>query len=76
MIRITVDTVDTNENNVKVRVTMEMNSKGAAAVEEFKTLNSEFPTIRNTLLKKFPLYVQAEILTDMLEEFTERDKDE
>lgn len=58
-------TVDTKEN--KIKISCEMNAKGQIAVEEFKVLNREFYNIRSDLLKKFPLYVQAELLSDMLE---------
>ena len=67
-------TINSEENGIKI--TTEMKSKGSDAIEEFKTLNHEFPSIRENILKRFPLYVQAMILSDILEESTERGKGE
>lgn len=64
MIKITVDT---EENNIKVTCEVRC-SKCNDAVEEFKVLNKNFPSILAELLKKFPLYVQAKLLTEMLED--------
>lgn len=70
MIRITINTEED-----KIKVTAEVNSNGKDAIDEFKILNKEFPNIRATILKRFPLFIQARILTDMLE-IIEEDKEE
>ncbi len=71
MIQIIVNT----EGN-EVKLTCKMAAKGRDAIDEFKMLNCKFNEIRGDLLKKFPLYVQAEILTDMLKELNEGNNEE
>lgn len=56
--------VNTEGNNIRVEA--ECNTNSLIAKEEFKVLNKEFPRIRESLLKKFPLFIQAEILADMV----------
>lgn len=71
MIKIIVNT----EGNI-IRVVSECNTNSLIAKEEFKVLNKEFPKIRDSLLKKFPLFIQAEILADMVSDLHNYEKDE
>lgn len=71
MIQITVNTEGNN-----IRVVAECNTNSLIAKEEFKVLNKEFPRIRESLLKKFPLFIQAEILADMVSDLHTYEKDE
>lgn len=70
MIKIIVDTEGNN-----IRIFAECNINASNAKDEFKVLNKEFPNIRESLLKKFPLYIQAEILSDMLSDLHDYKKE-
>lgn len=69
MIQITVDTI---ENNIKF--ICKCNGHIQETKEEFKILNKEFPNMRSKLLKQYPIFIQAEILADMMSDLNNYEK--